>query len=263
LKAIRKTMPMRVVALLSSMNMNWLALGQFHATWPSANVPVYSYQASAFGQTTPSTATFAFDHAPPPATPVFGGYFSDPSTQGIWDFYNQASKVPDSFFGASIGQPDLGQPAFSSLQAAHNDGDCAPLTLQNTVPPAPGVEYIEPHAAQQCLQTGSCVVIDCRDNDRDSGYIPQAQHIPSMSFMPQAGALAARTAGVPMVVFHCQYSAHRAPSLANFYKKNHAPPNQRVAIMRGGFRAWRCAGLSKTSGGMSHAHADAYAATFR
>ena len=40
-----------------------------------------------------------------------------------------------------------------------------------------------------------------------------------------------------MVGFFCQYSAHRAPIVANHFRKI-CPPTQRVVVMEGGFRGW-------------------------
>merc|ERR1719362_2116580 len=45
-----------------------------------------------------------------------------------------------------------------------------------------------------------------------------------------------------LVVFTCQYSAHRAPQCANWYRQK-ANPRQRVAILSGGFRGWEALGL--------------------
>ena len=40
-----------------------------------------------------------------------------------------------------------------------------------------------------------------------------------------------------MVAFFCQYSAHRAPTVANHYSET-CSPTQRVVVMEGGFRGW-------------------------
>merc|ERR1719190_294647 len=45
-----------------------------------------------------------------------------------------------------------------------------------------------------------------------------------------------------LVIFTCQYSAHRAPQCANWYREK-APHHQRVAILAGGFRAWEANGF--------------------
>ena len=47
---------------------------------------------------------------------------------------------------------------------------------------------------------------------------------------------------VKFVVFTCQYSAHRAPQCANWYRE-HAPAWQKVGILSGGFRGWEASGL--------------------
>merc|ERR1712232_285529 len=62
----------------------------------------------------------------------------------------------------------------------------------------------------------------------------------------------------PLVIFHCQYSAHRAPQCANWYREQ-APEYQRVAIMDGGFRGWESRGLpfqqcTQGLGGQQHSN---------
>jgi len=52
----------------------------------------------------------------------------------------------------------------------------------------------------------------------------------------------------PLIIFHCQYSAHRAPQCANWYREQ-AVQSQRVAIMDGGFRGWEATGLPVQGGG--------------
>ena len=47
----------------------------------------------------------------------------------------------------------------------------------------------------------------------------------------------AKFKGKPMVAFFCQYSAHRAPTVANHYSET-CSPTQRVVVMEGGFRGW-------------------------
>ena len=47
------------------------------------------------------------------------------------------------------------------------------------------------------------------------------------------------------MAFFCQYSAHRAPTVANYYR-NAAPPQQKVLVMDGGFRGWEAMELPIT-----------------
>merc|ERR1712066_1197979 len=61
-----------------------------------------------------------------------------------------------------------------------------------------------------------------------------------------------------LVVFTCQYSAHRAPQCANWYRQQ-AHPQQRVGILCGGFRGWEAMGLpvqDATMGEMEQRGAD-------
>ena len=81
------------------------------------------------------------------------------------------------------------------------------------------------------------VVIDLRGEDRAAGTIAGARPIPDLEFLKDMEAWCAEFKGKPMVAFLCQYSAHRAPTVANHYRKT-CPPTQRVVVMEGGFRGW-------------------------
>ena len=81
------------------------------------------------------------------------------------------------------------------------------------------------------------MVVDLRGEDRAAGTIAGALLIPALDFLKDMEKWCAEFKGTPMVVFFCQYSAHRAPTVANHYKKI-CPPTQRVVVMEGGFRGW-------------------------
>lgn len=118
--------------------------------------------------------------------------------------------------------------------------------LPNVVPTAPGVERIEPGAVQDLLEGQiPCLLVDVRGEDRKCGLIGGAIHVPAIAevpFITRVPELVREWASQPLVIFHCQYSAHRAPHCANWYREQ-APPSQRVAILEGGFRAWEGNGL--------------------
>jgi len=113
--------------------------------------------------------------------------------------------------------------------------------IQNRVATVPGVEHLEPDEVYRLLRNGECLLVDVRGEDRSAGLIEGAVHEPAWADLPftvRAPLLAQRWADQKLVVFTCQYSAHRAPTCANWYKP-HAGPGQRVAILAGGFRGWQ------------------------
>lgn len=100
---------------------------------------------------------------------------------------------------------------------------------------------------------GNVLVIDVRDADRSSGWIPQSVNIPSMTFSPEAlkEAVVAHFGGIalhapPTIIFHCQFSQCRGPTAAStaqqaiehglFNDCGILPPN--VAVLSGGFIGW-------------------------
>merc|ERR1712050_465175 len=71
------------------------------------------------------------------------------------------------------------------------------------------------------------------------GAVDTVNNIPFISKVPD---LVQRWSKENLVVFTCMYSAHRAPQCANWYRQQ-AHPQQRVAILSGGFRGWQAMGL--------------------
>ena len=71
-----------------------------------------------------------------------------------------------------------------------------------------------------------------------------------MDFIKDLTQWCTRLQGKPMVAFFCQYSAHRAPSVANLYRQS-CTPKQRVLVMEGGFRAWEAQRLPVQPGNSS------------
>jgi len=135
--------------------------------------------------------------------------------------------------------------------------------ISNRVPLVAGVERIDPEVVQQLIQSNTGVLIDLRGDDRAVGMVPGAIHIQaidSIPFLQKIPGMLQRFQNQPLVVFTCQYSAHRAPQCANWYREQ-ADPQQRVAIMSGGFRGWEAMGLPVESTGSGDAKyaADAYA----
>jgi len=108
-----------------------------------------------------------------------------------------------------------------------------------------GVEHLDPEVVHDLLRSRCCLLVDLRGEDRSSGQIDGAVHEPaidSVPFFTRAPGLARRWANEGLVVFTCQYSAHRAPQCANWYRAQ-ADARQRVAILVGGFRGWEARGL--------------------
>ena len=58
------------------------------------------------------------------------------------------------------------------------------------------------------------IVVDLRGQDRASGAIPGTAHIPAMDLLKEIGAYVEKFRHQPIVAFFCQYSAHRAPTVA-------------------------------------------------
>merc|ERR1712232_1336680 len=120
-----------------------------------------------------------------------------------------------------------------------------PPHLPNTVPTIENVENIEPQKVHDLLQTRGCLLVDLRGEDRAAGLIDGAVHEPAIDAVPfptKVPKLVQKWADQSLVVFTCQYSAHRAPQCANWYRQK-ANPGQRVAILSGGFRGWESMGL--------------------
>eukprot|EP00747_Dinoflagellata_sp_TGD_P209151 gnl/TRDRNA2_/TRDRNA2_82570_c0_seq1.p1 gnl/TRDRNA2_/TRDRNA2_82570_c0~~gnl/TRDRNA2_/TRDRNA2_82570_c0_seq1.p1 ORF type:complete len:486 (-),score=82.83 gnl/TRDRNA2_/TRDRNA2_82570_c0_seq1:272-1729(-) len=123
--------------------------------------------------------------------------------------------------------------------------------LPNTVPTIDGVEHIDPEAILELLRQrpSHMVLVDLRGEDRAAGLIEGAVHVPAIDkvpFVSKVPDLVRQWADHPLVVFTCQYSAHRAPQCANWYREK-ADPRQRVGILSGGFRGWEARGLPVTS----------------
>jgi len=138
--------------------------------------------------------------------------------------------------------------------------------LPNTVPLVDGVERLEPEEVYHQLCTGNCLLVDVRGEDRSCGWIAGSVHVPAVE--QGEWVLGARLAELSnawnsrhLVIFHCQYSCHRAPHCANAYQE-HAPPGQRVGLLAGGFRGWEQCGLptqKPLADGCAEKGADAFA----
>jgi len=120
-----------------------------------------------------------------------------------------------------------------------------PPHLPNTVPTVRNVEHVDPPAAHDMLQNNQCILVDLRGEDRASGVIDGTIHEPAIDTVPfpaKVPKLVQEWCDAPFVIFTCQYSAHRAPQCANWYRQQ-AHPQQRVGILKGGFRGWEAVGL--------------------
>jgi hypothetical protein len=86
--------------------------------------------------------------------------------------------------------------------------------LPNTVALAPGVERIDPEVVRELLRNRECVLIDVRGDDRSSGTIEGATHVPAIGPVPFTARIPEHVQlwqSQQLVIFHCQYSAHRNP----------------------------------------------------
>merc|ERR1712190_565333 len=105
------------------------------------------------------------------------------------------------------------------------------------------------------LQNQTCLLVDLRGDDRKSGLIEGAVHEPAIDTVPfpsKVKDLTKRWTSCSLVVFTCQYSAHRAPQCANWYRAG-TDAKQRVGVLVGGFRGWEAQGFPVSNGGATTA----------
>lgn len=108
------------------------------------------------------------------------------------------------------------------------------------VPLNKGVEKLSAMEVDQLLRAGQCLVVDVRSADRASGHIQGSVHEPTSFQAPllnRVPELVQKFSKEKLVIFHCQYSLHRGPQCANWYREQ-APTSQRVAVLEGGYRGW-------------------------
>jgi rhodanese-related sulfurtransferase len=120
-----------------------------------------------------------------------------------------------------------------------------PPPVPTAVPVASGVEELDPGTVYTHLASHDCLLVDLRDTDRESGIIEGSVHVPAIdvvSFPSKIPLLVPAWAEQSLVVFMCQYSAHRAPQCANWYREK-ADSKQRVAVLVDGYRGWEGSGL--------------------
>jgi rhodanese-related sulfurtransferase len=134
-----------------------------------------------------------------------------------------------------------------AVQAAERPAACGhqPTILPNTVPTVENVEHIDPKTVYELLRSHQCLLVDLRGEDRSAGLIEGAVHEPAIDAVPfptKVPKLVEEWANQSLVIFTCQYSAHRAPQCANWYRQG-CKSNQRVGILSGGFRGWEAMGL--------------------
>eukprot|EP00930_Biecheleria_cincta_P057880 TRINITY_DN43750_c0_g1_i1.p1 TRINITY_DN43750_c0_g1~~TRINITY_DN43750_c0_g1_i1.p1 ORF type:complete len:962 (+),score=158.70 TRINITY_DN43750_c0_g1_i1:75-2960(+) len=161
-------------------------------------------------------------------------------------FVQQAQQQPQiAQEQAASPQPQQQAHQAAGVQQAWAKPKYIPPHLPHTVPTIKAVEHLDPEAVHDLLRRNACVLIDLRAADRSAGLIEGALHEPvepSTPFTMKVPKLVERLRQEPLVVFTCQYSAHRAPQCANWYREA-TDKKQRVAILRGGFRGWEASGL--------------------
>jgi len=137
-------------------------------------------------------------------------------------------------------------PAVSPI--VEQTGNSTTVVLQPAGLPAPeaaGVDRVEPEVVHELLSNGLCVLVDVRDDDRVAGLIDGSVHVPAIAEIPfpeRVPELVKQLNGARSVIFTCQYSRHRAPQCAGWYREQ-ADPAQHVGILTGGFRGWEAKGL--------------------
>ena len=146
---------------------------------------------------------------------------------------------------ARVGTPVLVNPvAPSTVPTGLSKRQTVQLNMTR-VPTVPGIDHLEPQKVQELLRNQQCILVDLRSDDRASGLIDGSTHIPAIAkvpFLTRVPELVQQWAKEKLVVFTCQYSAHRAPQCANWYREL-APASQQVGILSGGFRGWEASGL--------------------
>jgi Cdc25 family phosphatase len=83
--------------------------------------------------------------------------------------------------------------------------------------------------------------VDLRDQDFYGGHIPGCVHITAQQFRDNIDGAMAKLQHAGLVIFHCLISMHRAPMCAKLYKERlmQLGRQQEVAVLEGGFTAWR------------------------
>merc|ERR1740129_999017 len=131
--------------------------------------------------------------------------------------------------------------------------------VAGTVETAEGVIHLSAETVHGLLSKKHCVLVDLRGDDRASGLMAGAIHIPAIDDVPfpvKIPELVLRWKAERIVVFTCQYSAHRAPTCANWYREQ-ADQRQIVAVLSGGFRGWEAANLPVDDSLMGESRHDA------
>ena len=128
-----------------------------------------------------------------------------------------------------------------SEKQSHQPSQCS----EHPVPNIMHIDQLDPADVYIKLKEGSCVLVDVRGEDCALASIDGSLHIPACgkdNFFSRINTLVEEWAGKAVVVFMCEYSVHRAPHCANWYRAK-ADADQQVAILTGGFRGWVACGL--------------------
>jgi len=180
---------------------------------------------------------------------VPGGGFCMPSSSKKGEIKAAAPQpakfAPQPLQSQPVVQAAPPQPTRQAQQSPANMMDIAMPVIAHTVPTIENVENIDPKTVHDLLRRRKCLLVDLRDQDREAGLIEGAIHESAFGDEPfpvKVNKLVQRWSGEQMVIFTCQYSAHRAPQCANWYREK-ANPHQRVGILAGGFRGWEALGL--------------------
>jgi len=215
---------------------------QLMQTMPQVQMPVQQVEAA------PQLQQVVPQAPQPPQPPQLTQPPQPPQAQAP-----QAQRQPSTTTPAAEAQ-SIGTPTTAPLPKA---GSYVPPHLPNTVPTIKDVEHIDPPTVLELVQGKKCLLVDLRGEDRASGLIEGAIHEPAIDTVPfttKVPKLVQQWAGEGLVIFTCQYSAHRAPQCANWYREK-ADPAQRVAILSGGFRGWEACGMPIQHGPTDRAEA--------
>jgi len=160
----------------------------------------------------------------------------------------QPQVLSNNVQAAPLTQPalQLGSQAYGLITEPNTGRQVyVPPPCPNRVPTIAGIDHIDPITVYSLLHDKKCLVIDLRGEDRAAGLIEGAIHVPAIDkvpFLTRVPDLVRQWADEKLVIFTCQYSAHRAPQCANWYRQQ-ANPAQQVGILSGGFRGWESVNL--------------------
>jgi rhodanese-related sulfurtransferase len=125
---------------------------------------------------------------------------------------------------------------------------CSGFNVVNALPVHEKVKIMEVNELAHAMITPDkeVCIIDLRTKgaaDRMQGFIPYSVNVDHLQCTNRIPEILQATADTDLLVVHCQFSAHRGPTIANLLQeeieRNPGVYRQQIALARGGFRAWQ------------------------